>query len=287
MENHPLQSKLQEIAEKLVAVSHNPELPVKIYVVKDQIVNAFNTGGGYIYVTSGLLEQAGSEDELAFILGHEFAHAMAAHPSRQFLPNLILNLGALLAQTISESNTADEIIATVNQYLTTGYSRRHEREADVLGTVYALKAGYKPLKGADFFIKGAKKEEQLLKEAEKSFREAEASYQIAYAKYQSNSSSLLELLIGYYSRQAKTAYESYLQARKQYLTVVNYLSPLFRSHPMNEERIATLHEVVDYLEGKQVPFSTSEAVYTLNVLVSLDRRILQKQDSERKEKINE
>src|SRR5687768_14637316 len=43
-------------------------------VVANREVNAFNIGGGRIYVHSGLLEQAGSEAEFASVLAHEIGH---------------------------------------------------------------------------------------------------------------------------------------------------------------------------------------------------------------------
>lgn len=174
-----VQDRLQQIAERLVAVSHHPTLPVKVFVVQDDTLNAFNTGGGYIYVNTGLVNKAGSEDEVAFILGHELGHAMGDHIDRSILPTLTVTLGALLAAKFTKGQTADQVIGAVYQYLTSGYSRRHERESDVLGTLYALRTGYNPLRGADFFVRAAREEQQAREAAERSLRAVHANYAAA------------------------------------------------------------------------------------------------------------
>lgn len=280
IEHSFLQERLQQIAERLVAVSHHPALPVKVFVVQDDTLNAFNTGAGYIYVHTGLMNRAGSEDELAFVLGHELGHAMAAHVDRKILPTLTVTLGALLAAKLSKGQSADQVIGMVHQYLTTGYSRRHERESDVLGTLYALRAGYNPLRGADFFVRIAREEQEARETAEGTLRAAHATYAAAAQQctaanqqYQAYAQTLLAL---YYYGLAQNACQTanahgqrYEQMAQQYVRFAQGLSPLFRSHPVNEERMNTLQEIAGWLAGRQVRFSTEEAAYTLRAVFAL------------------
>ena len=51
----------------------------EFHLVLDDTVNAFCMPGGKIVVFSGILSIARSEEELAFILGHEMAHALLDH----------------------------------------------------------------------------------------------------------------------------------------------------------------------------------------------------------------
>ena len=46
-------------------------------------INAFTTGGGYVYITRGIMNYLNSEAELAAVLGHEIGHVTARHPVRQ------------------------------------------------------------------------------------------------------------------------------------------------------------------------------------------------------------
>jgi|SRR3989339_24737 len=65
---------------------------------KDNVVNAFATPGGYVYVYTGLLKFVDNEATLAGILAHEVAHAEKRHSTKrmtkaygvQFLLDLIL-----------------------------------------------------------------------------------------------------------------------------------------------------------------------------------------------------
>lgn len=280
VEQSYVQERLQQIAEKLVAVSHFKGLPVKICLLEDNTLNAFNTGGGYIYVHTGLVNKAGSEDELAFVLGHELGHAMGDHVDRTTLPTLTVTLAALLAAKLTKGQTADQVIGTVHQYLTSGYSRRHERESDVLGTLYALRAGYNPLRGADFFIRVAREEEEAREAAEKALRGVYATYAAAaqecntaaqqYRAYaQTLSAPYYYALAQGACQQADAHGQRYEQVQQQYVRFAQGLSPLFRSHPVNEERLNTLKEVASFLAGRQVRLSTEEAAYTLRAIRAL------------------
>ena len=55
---------------------HWPESPYAFHAVvwEASQPNAFALPGGWVAVTTGLLEGAGSENELAFVLGHELGH---------------------------------------------------------------------------------------------------------------------------------------------------------------------------------------------------------------------
>lgn len=49
------------------------------HLVADDAINAFCMPGGKIVMFSGILSVANSEDKIAFILGHEMAHALLDH----------------------------------------------------------------------------------------------------------------------------------------------------------------------------------------------------------------
>ena len=131
-------------------------------VVDDRVgqpANAFQTldrnGRPIIVFTLGLIAEARNEDELAFVMGHEAAHHIAGHITRQ-QQNAVD--GAVIAAAGAVLLGADE--ATVQRARQVGaqvgarsYSKEFELEADALGTIITAKANYDPLKGARFFTR--------------------------------------------------------------------------------------------------------------------------------------
>lgn len=123
----------------------------------NQPPNAFQTidrnGRPIIAFTVALIADARNADELAFIFGHEAAHHIHGHIARQE-QNAIA--GAILAGGLAVLLGGDTgVIETVQragaQVGARSYSKSFELEADALGTVITLRAGYDPLKGAAFF----------------------------------------------------------------------------------------------------------------------------------------
>ena len=74
------------IADALIA--QLPEewrgLPWEIQVFQDDSANAFALPGGKVGVNTGMLELAGSADQLAAVVGHELAHVMYRHGAERF-----------------------------------------------------------------------------------------------------------------------------------------------------------------------------------------------------------
>lgn len=75
----PLTQMLDRIADTLLC--NYPELRqnIRIYTLKSPEVNAFMTGQGMLFVTTGLLAQVENESQIAFILGHEAIHYYKNH----------------------------------------------------------------------------------------------------------------------------------------------------------------------------------------------------------------
>jgi predicted Zn-dependent protease len=62
------------LGTKLGASSSRPELFWTFSVLDSPSVNAFSAPGGYVFVTSGLLQKVKTEDALAGVLAHEINH---------------------------------------------------------------------------------------------------------------------------------------------------------------------------------------------------------------------
>ncbi len=124
-----------------------------------QPANAFQTldkrGRPIVAFTLALIADARNEDELAFVLGHETAHHIAGHIGRQ-QQNAVAGAvvaGGLAVLLGGDDNAVEVAQRTGAQVGARRYSKDFELEADALGTVITARAGYNPLRGAQFFAR--------------------------------------------------------------------------------------------------------------------------------------
>ena len=120
-------------------------------LVKDQQVNAFCMPGGKIVVYEGLMKLVSSDDELAVVIGHEVAHAVAKHSNERMSQEIMAQYGAqILGSTlVDKSQTVQSLAGKVYgigaQYgVMLPFSRKHETEADYMGLIFMTMAGYNP-----------------------------------------------------------------------------------------------------------------------------------------------
>lgn len=116
-------------------------------VLNSPVRNAFAVPGGYVYVTRELLALMNSEDELAFVLGHEMGHVAARHGQKRQTRSTITGIGAAIAQVLTGSDLVGKVAGQVGQGIVLGYSRSQENEADSLGQRYIEGSGYDPYAG--------------------------------------------------------------------------------------------------------------------------------------------
>lgn len=124
-----------------------------------QPANAYQTedraGRPVIAFTLALIADARNADELAFIMGHEAAHHIEGHIARQ-QQNAVA--GAVIFAGLATLSGGDATAVESAQRLgaqvgARTYSKDFELEADALGTVITARAGYNPLRGAEFFAR--------------------------------------------------------------------------------------------------------------------------------------
>lgn len=146
--------KLERILNKIKPFTSLKHINYQIFLIEDpnepDILNAFTHIGGYIYVTTKLLEFVSSEDELAFIIGHEVGHNENEHVLLH-----IKRSEAIKPIAGEYSNHAAGLLSMI----ITSYNQSQELVSDRAGTYLAYKLGYEPDKGLDFFRKMGEKEE--------------------------------------------------------------------------------------------------------------------------------
>ncbi len=152
VEDADLNAYVNEVGQRLAAVSDRPDLTFTFTVIDSPEINAFALPGGYVYINRGLMAYLNSEAELAAVLGHEIGHITARHAvqqqSRGSLARVASGVGGVVAAVATGSGYIGSQIMDVGslwaQAGLSGFGREHELEADTLGAEYLLRAGYNP-----------------------------------------------------------------------------------------------------------------------------------------------
>jgi predicted Zn-dependent protease len=133
---------LDRLTRRLTAAASSNPMPVRVMLLDWRLVNAFAMPGGQIILTRGLVQTAGSPDEVAGVLAHELGHALELHPET----GLVRAMGLAAAAQLIFAGSAGTV-SNVGLVLTQlRYTRLAEREADG----HALRM----LKGAGISSKG-------------------------------------------------------------------------------------------------------------------------------------
>jgi Zn-dependent protease with chaperone function len=118
-----------EVLERLA--NRWPDRPYssfRIAVLDSEDQNAGALPGGLIVVTSGLLDGIQTENELAFVLGHELGHFRGRHHLRRLGRGVAW--GLVLAVLGGSGNNLPDLASLVGGLTSRGFDRDQEREAD-------------------------------------------------------------------------------------------------------------------------------------------------------------
>ncbi len=146
-------AKLQTLIDRLAA--HWPENPYdfELGVIESGTPNAMALPGGVVMVTSGLLDMAESENEVAFVLGHELGHFSGRDHMRSLGRGVIVGLLLSVVTGGYASGNASDLLSITGMLASRGFDRDQERRADLFG-LRIVQAEYGHVGGAcDFFSK--------------------------------------------------------------------------------------------------------------------------------------
>ncbi|MEO1450642.1 MAG: M48 family metallopeptidase, partial [Bacteroidota bacterium] len=65
---------LQRMLAKMKPYVYRKDIDYQVFLLEDSVLNAWTVPGGNVYFTTRLLDFVETDDEVAFILGHEIGH---------------------------------------------------------------------------------------------------------------------------------------------------------------------------------------------------------------------
>jgi len=145
--------RVRVITERLVAqaVKMRPDSSKwqwSVQVIDDpKTVNAWCMAGGRMALYTGLITKVDpTDDELAQVMGHEIAHALANHTAERMSTVMAANAGILAAGLMSDNpgQAMAMAAAAATVAIKLPNSRTAENEADQIGIELAARAGYDP-----------------------------------------------------------------------------------------------------------------------------------------------
>ena len=143
---------IRDIGNRIVRANQPQLFDFEFYLIDHPAINAFAVPGGYIFVHSGLVLRADSEEEIAGVIAHEIGHVTARHISQQIERSTkvnLLSMAAILGAVFlaNDPKTAAAVSAAAlagSASAQLSYSREMEEQADRLGFQYLTNAGYNP-----------------------------------------------------------------------------------------------------------------------------------------------
>jgi Zn-dependent protease with chaperone function len=139
---------LKKMSDRLAAQADIP-YPLNLRVFRSDVLNAFAVPGGQIVLFDGLLQAAGSPEEVAGVLGHEIGHVVRRDPIRLTLRSAgsIGILGLLFGDFAGGA----VILIVTERLIQASYSQEAEAAADLFATSILADAGLPSAPLGNFF----------------------------------------------------------------------------------------------------------------------------------------
>ena len=149
--DQPLQRRIEGIVHRLarVAAQDNPwPGRWRVHILRDDRPDAFTSGGGHLFITTGMIDLLERDERIATVLAHEMAHNLLGHvwaakEKKDMARRAHSFSRAVLAEKMKLPWLGKSVSFVVNASLNT-YSRQQEYDADGEGLDLLVRAGWKP-----------------------------------------------------------------------------------------------------------------------------------------------
>ncbi len=126
-------------------------------LINDKTINAWCMPGGKVVFYTGIMPICANTDGIAAVMGHEVAHAFAKHGQERMSSSQLQQYGgmavALGTSGSKQSNLFNMAYGIGSQLGMLKFSRTHETEADHLGLVFMIMAGYRGEEAINVWIR--------------------------------------------------------------------------------------------------------------------------------------
>lgn len=136
---------IAKVADKIYNVNYKWEFNV----IESKELNAWCMPGGKVAVYTGIFKAIENDDQLATVMSHEIAHALARHGAERMSMAQISSIGQALGSMVIQSYSPkytqafDVAYGLGSQYgVIMPYGREQESEADTIGLYLMKDAGY-------------------------------------------------------------------------------------------------------------------------------------------------
>lgn len=159
--------RLADAAQPLCSGYLDRRCHFRVSLEPSDVPTASMSGQGEVAVTLGMVRLAGGADELAAVVGHEFAHQIAGHIDRQRARGLAAGAvaGTVVGMIVPFGGIAGSLLGLGASQLSAGavqlvFSKDEEREADYVGAYLVARAGFAVERSGLIWLRLARREQQ-------------------------------------------------------------------------------------------------------------------------------
>ena len=150
-------------------------------LINDPTINAWCMPGGKVVFYTGIMPICANTNGIAAVMGHEVAHAFAKHGQERMSSAQIQQLGGVAVAVGTNNNKNAQLWNMAYGVGSTlgmlKFSRTHETEADKLGLVFMIMAGYKGEEAVNVWVRMSENSKKSGKQAPPEFLSTHPSNQ--------------------------------------------------------------------------------------------------------------
>ncbi len=143
---------IDALGRQLAVHAPGPRYSYQFKIIDDSVPNTYALPGGFIYVTSGLIQAANNEPQLAGLIAHQIAHIALRQGTHE-----VSNAYADQYPDYTRGRvTVGDVMADLNIHFENGspalqFTRDEENQSDILATQILVDSGFDPRQMTQFF----------------------------------------------------------------------------------------------------------------------------------------